>query len=107
MHNNNSAGEKLLSKPVTNIQMTDDGLLSFDFMGGTTGIKNVNVNDNLNFNDNDNVNDNESQSSKLKAQSSKLYDLSGHRVSAPVKNGLYIVREKDGTVRKQIWQHGR
>ncbi len=35
MINTNSEGETLMSKPITNIQMTADGLISFDFMGGT------------------------------------------------------------------------
>ena len=30
----NVAGTELLGKPITNIRMTDDGLVSFDFMGG-------------------------------------------------------------------------
>ena len=34
MFNENAEGEKLLSKAITNIQMLDDGLISFDFMGG-------------------------------------------------------------------------
>lgn len=36
MFNANSEGSKLLSKAITNIQMTADGLISFDFMGGTS-----------------------------------------------------------------------
>ena len=35
MINTNSEGETLMSKPITNIQMTADGLISFNFMGGT------------------------------------------------------------------------
>ena len=62
MHNNNSAGVKLLGKPITNIQMSEDGLVSFDFMGGTTGIK----------------------------------DLNGNG------NGVYLVRDKNGKVRKVV-----
>lgn len=34
MYNANAAGSKKLQKAITNIQMTDDGLISFDFMGG-------------------------------------------------------------------------
>ena len=30
----NSSGTELLGKPITNIRMSDDGLISFDFMGG-------------------------------------------------------------------------
>ncbi len=89
MHNNNSAGVKLLGKPITNIQMSEDGLVSFDFMGGTTGIKDVNVN--LNGNDNGNY---------------FVYDLSGRLVfngNGNVNgNGVYLVRDKNGKVRKVV-----
>ena len=34
MFNANAEGSQLLSKAITNIQMTADGLISFDFMGG-------------------------------------------------------------------------
>lgn len=34
MFNKNVDGSNLLSKAITNIQMSDDGLISFDFMGG-------------------------------------------------------------------------
>lgn len=88
MHNNaNSA--KLLGKPITNIKMTEDGLVSFDFMGGTTGIRNVNgnVNDNGNY-------------------SQSVYDLSGRLVyngNGNVNgNGVYVVRDKNGKVRKVV-----
>jgi M6 family metalloprotease-like protein len=91
MHNNNSAGVKLLGKPITNIQMSEDGLVSFDFMGGTTGIKNVNLNGN------GNVNGNDFQS---------VYDLSGRLVfngNGNVNgNGVYLVRDKNGKVRKVV-----
>ena len=101
MHNNNSAGVKLLGKPITNIQMSEDGLVSFDFMGGTTGIKDVNLNGNGNVNGNYSV-----------------YDLSGRLVingnglRAPLAytfrcknvngNGVYLVRDKNGKVRKVV-----
>ena len=35
MYNENAQGSRLLSKAITNIQMSDDGLVSFDFMGGS------------------------------------------------------------------------
>lgn len=90
MHNNNSAGVKLLGKPVTNIQMTEDGLLSFDFMGGTTGIRNVNPNANEN--------------PTFNVQRSTFYDLSGRLVCNDNgdRSGVYVVRDKDGTVRKIV-----
>lgn len=37
LYHNNTDGTKYMSKPLTNITVTD-GLASFDFMGGTTGI---------------------------------------------------------------------
>ena len=89
MHNNNSAGVKLLGKPITNIQMSEDGLVSFDFMGGTTGIKDLNGNGNVNGN-----------------YSQAVYDLSGRLVfngNGNVNgNGVYLVRDKNGKVRKVV-----
>ena len=35
MYNANAEGSTLLGKPITNITMTTDGLVSFDFMGGS------------------------------------------------------------------------
>lgn len=91
MYTTNSAGVKLLGKPITNIQMSEDGLVSFDFMGGTTGIKDVNLNGN------GNVNGNYSQA---------VYDLSGRLVingNGNVNgNGVYLVRDKNGKVRKVV-----
>ena len=84
MYNANAeTGEFLLSKPITNITMSSEGLISFDFMGGsdTTGIDDVNVNEN----------DNENE---------KFYDLLGRRTS--IQKGLLIIREKNGSVKKII-----
>lgn len=85
MHNNNSAGVKLLGKPITNIQMSEDGLVSFDFMGGTTGIKDLNGNGNVNGN-----------------YSQAVYDLSGRLVYNGNRIGVYMVRDKNGKVRKVV-----
>ncbi len=85
MHNNNSAGVKLLGKPITNIQMSEDGLVSFDFMGGTTGIKDLNGNGNVNGN-----------------YSQAVYDLSGRLVYNGNRIGVYVVRDKNGKVRKVV-----
>lgn len=85
-YQDNAEGEKLLSKPVTNIQMTDDGLISFDFMGGMTGIKGL--------------------SRQTKTGEAIMYDLSGRMVRTPVPGHLYIVKEADGTVHKIIQGNG-
>lgn len=74
-------GDSVLDKPITNIQMTDDGLISFDFMGGDkTGIENPN-----------------SQSPILNSQ---FYDLQGRRVPSANGRGIYIQRRADGTIKK-------
>ena len=71
MHNNNASGSRSLSKPITNIRMSEDGLISFDFMGGTeTGIGSI----------------------LASKQSAGYYNLQGQRTDAPGK-GIYI---KDG-----------
>lgn len=74
-----SDGE-LLAKPITNIQLTD-GLISFDFMGGATGIRNLHMS-----------NDEESY----------LYNLQGQRVYIPLPGQIYIVKKKDGTFKKYV-----
>jgi M6 family metalloprotease-like protein len=75
-------GELLLAKPITNIQMTDDGLISFDFMGGTTGIRHLPI-----AGDND---------------ASCLYNLQGQRINIPKPGNLYIVKKNNGTTYKYI-----
>ena len=106
LNNENTDGTKLMSKPVTGIAI-HDGLASFDFMGGTTGIENVNGNGNVN--DNGNVNGSLAQA---------VYDMSGRlvfngngndngNVNGNVngngnRSGVYMVRDKDGKVKKVI-----
>jgi hypothetical protein len=102
LNNENTDGTKLMSKPVTGIAI-HDGLASFDFMGGTTGIKDVN--DNGNVNRNGNVNGSLAQA---------VYDMSGRLVFNGNGNGtgngngngnrrgVYMVRDKDGKVKKVI-----
>lgn len=81
MYTTNAAGSNLLGKPLTNITMSADGLVSFDFMGGegTVGIV-----------------------SAMPSQSAaQVYDLQGRRVSASHNiHEIVIVRQADGTVRK-------
>ena len=75
----------LLGKPITNITMTDDGLVSFDFMGGATAIAAVRT--------------------KADAMVAGIYDLSGRRVQTMQAGQLYLVRQQDGTIRKCFY-HG-
>lgn len=85
MKTKNPAGENLLSKPITNIQMTNGGLVSFDFMGGTTGIEEL-----------------KKGRMEERKKEGAWYDLSGQRsvFNSPQKKGVYIFREKDGTTYK-------
>ena len=98
MYNANSKGDFLMSKPITNIQMTSDGLISFDFMGGddTTGIEDLQISD-LPFGSSD-----PNQIVDSKSVNSNFYDLQGRKAAS--QKGLLIVREKNGTVRKIIRQ---
>lgn len=86
----NTDSSLLMSKPVTRIAINEEGLGSFDFMGGTTGIENVNVNENEN--DNDNVNDNGS-----------WFTVDGLRLSGSrLSGGVYVVRDRNGKVKKVV-----
>lgn len=65
----NTDGQQLMSKPVTNIQMSGDGTISFDFMNAPTAI----------------------QWAQPEADHSPWYDLQGRRLhSRPAHKGLYI-----------------
>lgn len=81
MHNQNTAGKTLLGKAIGNIKMSDDGLISFDFMGGNpSGIHSVN--------------------GSRPAFQRGIYDLQGRRLDVlPQKRGLYIVDGKKVIVR--------
>ena len=83
MYNSNSAGSLFLSKAITNIRVSDDGLVSFDFMGGDpTGINDIKV-------------------AGFKIQ--ECYDLQGRRVDNPQQGNLYIVRTPQG-IRKRLYR---
>lgn len=84
MFNENAGGSTLLGKPITNITMDSEGLVSFDFMGSTSSSLN-------------------SLRSTLNAQPSSIYDLQGRPVAAPVAGNLYLVKYSDGTVRKVMY----
>ena len=81
LFHDNAEGIMLMSKPITNIQMAEDGTISFDFLGGTTAVEGI---------------------STVKAATETIwYDLNGRRLSSPPVNpGIYIVRYTDGTTRK-------
>ena len=69
----NTDGLKLMSKPITNIQLADDGSISFDFMKEGTGIKAV-------------VEDEGTHA---------WYDLQGRRLQGkPAQHGVYIKNRK-------------
>ena len=77
----NGAGDYLLDKPITNIRMTEDGLISFDFMGGDkTVVEHVIA-----------------QTSNSQPQT---YDMLGRRLSSPRAAGFFIQQRGDGTIRK-------
>lgn len=75
----------ILAKPITNIRVSDDGLVSFDYMGGaTTGIT-------------------EHTTAKTSISGKVMYDLSGRNMPmSKTCRGIYFVRSADGTVVKQI-----
>lgn len=72
----NSDGQRLMSKPVTNIQMASDGTISFDFMKEPTGIHDIWM-------------------EWGKAIDGQWYDLQGRRLqSEPSEHGVYIYNKK-------------
>lgn len=74
----------LLGKPITNIRMNSEGLISFDFMGA------VGIN---------------APHSTLNAQPAVIYDLQGRRLETPVHGNIYIMKHPDGTVSKRIYRN--
>ena len=83
----NIEGKLLLSKPITNISIDADGLVSFDFMGGNTvGIRNL--------------------TPSLSEGDGAVYDLQGRRLSESAisnhKPQIRIIRQADGTFRKVL-----
>lgn len=77
----NAAGSKMLSKPITNIRTSEDGLISFDFMGGGTSTEViVDVPNNK--------------------HSDACFDINGRQVSSVTRRGLYLIRKPNGTIKK-------
>ena len=78
MYNPNTGGATQLQQSISNIQMTADGLISFDFTNDfSVAVRDV----------------------KAAAATPAVYDLNGRRCPTTAK-GLYIVRGTDGIVRK-------
>ena len=74
----NTDGLKLMSKPITNIQMAADGTISFDFMKEATAISRV----------------------QAEADKAPWYDLQGRRLQGrPVRKGLYIHNGQKESIR--------
>ena len=67
-------GSKLMGKPVTNIRRDEQGLISFDFMGGTSGISGI-------MTDSD-------------PRDLEYFDAHGRKVSTPLYGSIYIIRNK-------------
>jgi M6 family metalloprotease-like protein len=84
MYTLNGEGSQLLSKPITNIKESEDGLVSFDFMGGAIPTA-INMVEGVGAN---NV--------------TTVFDLNGRRMRHDVagQKGMRLVRLADGTVRK-------
>ena len=76
MYYPNEEGGMLLGKPITNISLSDDGLISFDFCGGDSSA----------------IND--IRPSILTIHPSPRYDLLGRRVNGRPSKGIYIVERK-------------
>ena len=67
--------------------MTDEGLISFDFMGGTTDIKVL--------------------MKYPMIDERQVYDLSGRMVKMPQSGNIYIFRNPDGTAQKQVYHDAK
>ena len=81
----NADGDFLMSKPVTNIRMADDGTISFDFMNDLVSVAPIRY------------------AADTSSVSEAWYDLNGSRLpSVPSRPGIYIRRHPDGTTRKVI-----
>lgn len=75
----NLEGSYMLSKPITNIRMDDDGLISFDFLGGTTAIRDIR---------------------NAQQRTTAVYDLNGRRINSFTRPRICLIRREDGTMQK-------
>lgn len=77
----NAEGKKFMSKAITNIKLSEDGNISFDFMYPNSSGVSILAADEKTV--------------------SGLYDLNGRRLSSPPHlPGIYIIRYNDGTKKK-------
>ena len=76
----NTDGNKFMSRPVTDIEMNDDGIISFNFMKDPVSVEPI--------------------CSFSQAVPVAYYDLTGRRLSSPGHKGICIIRYSDGTTRK-------
>ena len=91
LFNDNTDGEKFMSKPITNIRLSADGTAAFEFKTTPTAITPITTQRSLSL-------------SKGSKGSKGYYDLNGRRLpSAPTQPGIYILRSPDGTSRKVIF----
>ena len=74
LFNKNAEGKLFMSKAITNVRIAADGTISFDFMGGTSGIDAIKVTDD---------------------SPAVWYDLQGRRLEGkPTRKGIYINNRK-------------
>ena len=85
-NNLNSAGQYLMSKPITGIVEHDDGTVSFDFLGGTLTPASLGSPT--------------TGGAGQQPSAAAVFDLRGRRLPAMGRKGLYVVRQANGAVRK-------
>ena len=71
--NKNTDNTYFMNKPLTNIRRDNEGLISFDFMGGTSDIHSIMADEN--------------------PADLEYFDIQGRRISSPSR-GIYIIRNK-------------
>ena len=78
-------GTKLMSKPITNIRV-NDGLVSFDFMGGNSSQTAI-----------------QQQTANLQSPIKEVYDLSGRQIpQGAMGTGIYLIKYANGQTRKVV-----
>lgn len=75
--------DAIVEEYLTNIRISENGLASFDFMGGASGIQSL--------------------TTCLASSAAQYFDLQGRRVETPVRGQLYVVRKVDGSRYKTIY----
>ena len=82
----NAEGKNFMGKAITNIKLSEDGTISFDFMNpNSSGVSILAADE--------------------KSTITGWYDLNGRRLSSPPhRSGIYIVQYNDGT-KKKCYKH--